>query len=361
MKLLFVNSMKGMGGGERWLLDCAGGLRGRGHTCLVAGRTGSPLLERAAAAGLGVIPAPFTHDLDPRTILRLRKAYRAERPDLVIAQIQRAHRLAVVASALGARAPVLLRVGQLRPVKRKWINRWAWGQLSAVIANCDAVLADLSESRLVPRGRMHRLYNGLPERELPGRAQARGRLGLPAGAETVSCVARLVKHKGHDTLLDAWARIHIVRPGARLLLAGGGPERTRLEALAAKLGMRDSVRFLGELEDPAEVCAASDISVLASREEGLPYALLEAVQAGVPCVATRVAGVEEILAHESSGLTVAPGDAAALAWEIIRLLRDAGLRRDLAAEAGRILRRQFGYQDMLEQAEWIFAEAAHRA
>lgn len=361
MKLMFVNSMKGMGGGERWLLDCAGGLQSRGHECMVAGRAGSPLLARAAALGLRGIPSHFASDLDPGTMLRLREANSIETPDLVIVQIQRAHRLAVLASALGPKAPVLLRVGQLRRVKPGWLNRWMWGRLSGVIANCDAVLQDLAGRRLVPRARLRLLYNGLPERPLPDRAEARRRLGLGPGLEAVACVARLVKHKGHDTLLEAWARVVAARPGARLLLAGDGPERRRLEARARALSIAETVSFLGELEDPGELWAAADAAALASREEGLPYAVLEAMQAGVPCVSTSVAGVPEALVHERSGLLVPQGDAPAMARELVRLLGDAPFRMKLALAAGRVVRDRFGFLSMLASAEALFEEAAGRA
>src|SRR5438874_12959564 len=109
MKVLFADSSKDLGGGERWLLDVAAGLIERGHTVWVAGRTGSPLLREAARAGAGEVAAPFAHDLDPATIRILSEFLGRERPTVMVAQIQRAHRLCALAARLGPRVPLVLR------------------------------------------------------------------------------------------------------------------------------------------------------------------------------------------------------------------------------------------------------------
>ena len=110
----------------------------------------------------------------------------------------------------------------------------------------------------------------------------------------------------------------------------------------------------GEMADVGPVWAAADLSALPSEEEGLPFAVLESMAAGVPCVATRVAGTPEMLEHEASGLLVPPGDAAALAREIVRGLSDAPLRARLEAGARRTVRERFDYTDMLGRVEsWL--------
>ncbi|MBI5835867.1 MAG: glycosyltransferase [Candidatus Eisenbacteria bacterium] len=358
MKILFCNSMKGLGGGERWLLDSAAGLLRRGHQVWVSGRAGGPVLARAAQAGARTLPAPFAGDLDLATVAVLGRFQARESPDVVVAQIQRAHRLCALAAPAGGGVPLVLRVGQLRRVPRKWFNRLAWSRLALVLANCEAIRADLAHTGLVPAGRLRVLYNGLPPVAPHERAAARAAIGAGPGDEVVACVARLAVRKGHETLLAAWPAVRAARPRARLLLAGGGSRAAELRGLAGRLGLQDSVSFLGEVQDVASVWAAADLSVLPSELEGLPYAVLESMAAGVPCVATRVAGVPEMLEHEVSGLLVPPRDAGALARELVRGLADGPLRARLVSGAARTARERFGYSEMLDRFEAWMLEVA---
>ena len=358
MRLLFANSMKGLGGGERWLLDVAGGLRDRGHEIWVSGRTGAPLVAEARRRGFQTLPAPYANDFDPATLAVLSDFYSRRRPDLVVAQIQRAHRVCAVAAEIGPRVRLALRVGQVWPVEAKWINRRLWGGLSLVLANCRAIRRQLAATGLVPGSRLHVLYNGLRAPQLPPRHEARVALGVRPGEELVLCVARLARRKGHDTLLHAWRDVRRVRPRARLLLAGDGSERGPLTLLASRLGVADSVEFAGE-RPALETCwAAADVAVLASDLEGLPYAVLEAMWAGLPVVSTAVAGVPEMLEHERTGLLVPAGDAAALSREIVRALADPELRSRMAESALAAAAERFSYSEMLERTECLLTQAA---
>ena len=156
----------------------------------------------------------------------------------------------------------------------------------------------------------------------------RAELGLTAEAPVALCVARLATPKRIDLLLDAWADV----PDAVLLLAGDGADRAALERQAAPLGER--VRFLGERRDVGRLLSAADLVVLPSDREGLPMAVLEALAAGVPVVASAVGGIPQ-LGGDAVEL-VAPASADALAAGVRRVLDDAD-RRDALVSAGREL------------------------
>jgi glycosyltransferase involved in cell wall biosynthesis len=178
-----------------------------------------------------------------------------------------------------------------------------------------------------------------------GRREARRALGLPPGAFAVLSLARLVPIKGHEVLLEAARRAG----GITVLVAGDGPERGPLERRAAALGV--DARFLGNVTGRAKAAclAAADAFALASRPtalgrtEGTPTALLEALASGLPCVASEVGGVGDVVAHEREALLVSPGDPGALAAAIDRLRADARLRRRLAA-AGRRTGRRYTWE-----------------
>ena len=146
-------------------------------------------------------------------------------------------------------------------------------------------------------------------------------------------VGRHVKVKGIDVLLRAWAQVR--RPeGVCLVLAGDGPERTGLEALARELGLGNAVEFPGKIDDVPRLLAAAGLYVQASHQEGLPNAVLEAMASGLAVVATEVSGHEDVVKHGCTGLLVPPDDPEALAAAVQTLFDDAALRRRMG-EAGR--------------------------
>jgi glycosyltransferase involved in cell wall biosynthesis len=142
---------------------------------------------------------------------------------------------------------------------------------------------------------------------------------------TVICVARLCYQKGIDVLLQAWRLVYQELPQARLLIAGTGPIQTQLEYMAQALGLLDSVEFVGLQNDIPNLLRQCDIAVLPSRWEGMPNAVLEAMACGLPCVATRVSGSEDIIQHGANGLLVEAEDYQGMAKALLLLLRDPEL------------------------------------
>jgi glycosyltransferase involved in cell wall biosynthesis len=162
------------------------------------------------------------------------------------------------------------------------------------------------------------------------RGELRAELDLGT-APLVGIVARLVPIKAHEVFLDAAVRIRASLPEARFLIVGDGECRPALEARVDALGLRDAVRFLGWRADLDRLYGDLDAVVLTSRNEGSPVALIEAMAAGVPVVATAVGGVPDVVAHDVSGLLAPMDDAAAVADHTLTLLRD----RERAAAMGR--------------------------
>lgn len=197
------------------------------------------------------------------------------------------------------------------------------------------------------------------------RAGARARLGLAGGDTVLLTVCRLVAKKGVEVLLDAVARLQPTFPRLVLLVVGDGKRRRAHEARAAALGLADAVRFVGRVphEDVAPYFWASDVFVLASYEsrhaggavrdvETMGRVLCEANAAGVPLVATDTGGTPSVVRHGDNGVLVAPGDAAALADAIARVLREPGLARGLA---------QRGLARAANEFDWLAVMARHEA
>ena len=137
-------------------------------------------------------------------------------------------------------------------------------------------------------------------------------------------MARLAADKGLEYLIKAAAILPRTGRRMHIVIAGDGPARHRLERLAVKLGVTDRVRFLGFREDVGDLLAASDLVVLPSLREGLSIALLEAMAAAKPIVATSIGSQREVASHADMALLVPPADARALSEAILRLVGRSG-------------------------------------
>lgn len=175
--------------------------------------------------------------------------------------------------------------------------------------------------------------NGIAPAASPSRPPGRDD---PAGGPVVLYAGRLRTRKAVAVLLEAFARLRDEHPAAALVLAGDGEQRPALERQARRLGIADAVRFAGAQprDAMAGYYAAADLFCLPSLYEGFPLAILEAMAAGLPVVATAVAGVPEAVEHGVTGLLVAPGDAGALARALAELAADPERARRMG-EAGR--------------------------
>jgi glycosyltransferase involved in cell wall biosynthesis len=213
-------------------------------------------------------------------------------------------------------------------------------------------------SRVIP-------YGVNPQQFRPdeaARAAVRAELGLDDGAPLVLGLGRLVAKKGFGTLLAAWPEVLAHHPQATLAIVGYGDLRAELEAQAARLGLAGSVRFAGQLESQraAAYLAAADVFALPIVREGvdgLPNVLLEAMGAGLPVVASLVAGVPDVIDDGVHGLLVAERDPDALAAAIVRLLDDRKLAAALGAAARSRITSELTWERAAERFEQVYLAA----
>ena len=151
--------------------------------------------------------------------------------------------------------------------------------------------------------------------------------------ETILAAGRLVPAKGFDVLLEAFAEVARELPQCTLLILGEGPERAALSKLAETLGVRDKVRLIGRVAEPAELMQIASLFVLSSRYEGFPNALLEAMACGLPVISTACRGSREIITHEVDGFLVPECSASQLSAAILKLIKDRSLRTELGRNA----------------------------
>jgi glycosyltransferase involved in cell wall biosynthesis len=220
------------------------------------------------------------------------------------------------------------------------LDRATLGRADALCTLSESLAAEVRERLRAPPERIAVIPNGIDaaaaEKAVADCApHARQRLGLSPADLVLASVGRLHAEKGLPFLLEAFRTFLHEHPRAVLLLAGDGPEGESLRKQAEALRIAGSVRFLGTLLSPWELLAAADIFVLASVYEGMPNALLEAMAASLPVVATAVGAVPEMVEDGSEGLVVSPGDPAALTAALERLAWSADLRKEMGARGRR--------------------------
>ena len=181
----------------------------------------------------------------------------------------------------------------------------------------------------------------------------RERLGVPVGVPMVTQIGNFKPQKAPLDFVRVAAAVHAEHPEVWFVMVGDGPLRGPAERLACELGVADRMVFSGWWNDVPGLLAATTISVLTSRHEGLPCSVVESLAAGVPVVATAVDGTVEVVRSENNGLLVPAGDIAALARSVDRLLTDPVLRERMAAAAREGLE-EFDRDLMVRQQEDLY-------
>jgi glycosyltransferase involved in cell wall biosynthesis len=358
LAIAHVTGEAGFSGGEVQLFLLLEGLRRRGDRGLLVCPPGSRAESMAASRGFDTRAVAMQSVFAPLALLRIRRALRAARPDLVHLHSGRANWLGGLAAwSLGLPALTTRRMD--REVRRGSRTRLLYGRIARrAVAISPAVRACLIAGG-VPEARIRVIPSAVdPAALAPRRArdEIRRELGAPPEAVCVLALAALVRRKGLDVLLDALARPALSGTSFHLWIAGDGPERRALEARARAPDVAARVRFLGPREDKADLLGACDALVLPSRREGLGVAALEAMACGRTVVASRVGGLADAVVHERTGLLVPPEDPDALAAALSRIVRDAPLRERLGAAGPARIAEAFTASQMCDAYARLYRE-----
>ena len=189
-----------------------------------------------------------------------------------------------------------------------------------------------------------------------GPAELRREMGAGPGELVILSMARLADGKGLEYLIQAAALIPMAERNMRIVIAGDGPARARLEQLAATLAVTDRVHFLGFREDVGDLLAASDMVVLPSLREGLSIALLEAMAAGKPIVATSIGSQREVASHADMARLVPPADARALSDAIVKLAAEPAQMTRLGTNARAVYKSRYTEYRMLDSYRQLYLD-----
>jgi glycosyltransferase involved in cell wall biosynthesis len=317
------------GGAELFFERLCIGLHQAGETVLPVIRGHPGRKARLLAAGLEPAELGFGGPLDILTTPRLLRILEQFAPDVVVSWMNRATSHVPPGN--------WVHVGRLGA----YYDLRHYRACHHLVGNTQGIVAWLRANGWPP-ARTHYLPNFVADF-----ADAEPSRGLPGHGPILLGLGRLHTDKGFDTLLRALPRL----PGARLLIAGAGPEGARLRHLAKTQGVADRTWFLGWRGDVAGLLAACDVFVCSSRVEPLGNMVLEAWSARRPIVAADAAGPAELIRNEQDGLLVPREQPEALAEAIGRLLRDAGLAASLAQRGRNRFAQEFAPAPVTER--WL--------
>ena len=348
LRVLYLAHAFHVGGAEEMVLTLTRRLPKRFDVRVCAIHHAGPIGDEIRRTGIGFDVLGLNPGLRrPFDILKLRAYLRRTRPHIV-------HTFLLTASLYGRLAALLARVPVIVGTEVNVYTRKQRSHIHAerlLMAGTDCVIASAASVRdfyinqiQADPLRVKVIYNAVDWQALEtttSAQQLREEIGIPSGAPVLSIIARLTEQKAHRVLFDA---LHATAALAttHVLIVGDGELRSSLEEHARRLGIDDRTHFLGARRDLGNILAASDIFVMPSLWEGLPLSLVLAMGAGVPVVATRVAGVPEVVDHRHTGLLVPPGDATALGEALSELVMHPELRVALGHAARRFVTPRFG-------------------
>lgn len=356
MKILYMITKSEIGGAQLHVLELLRYFRDHYEVHLAVGQEGFLTRE---ARNLG-IPTHLLPDLiqpvhpirDLRAVAQAVRLLRAIRPQLVHTHSSKAGQVGRIAARLVGIPSIFTAHGWAFAEGTSWKRKaiaipgeWLaarWTSAFITVSESDQVLAE--RYRIACKSKVFTIHNGIPD--VPQRARPDA-----ADEPIITMVARFEEPKDHITLLRALSGIHT---RFRVCLVGDGPTRPRVEHMARTLGLLDRIEFVGTSTCIADILSRSHIFTLISNWEGLPLAILEAMRAGLPVVASDVGGVREILVDGETGYLVPRGDIGAVRDRLSRLLQHPELRRRMGA-AGRLrYETYFTIDKMLKKTHQVY-------
>ncbi len=358
MRIVFVDSGREWRGGQYQVFNLAKQLGKRRHDLLLVCEKKSPLHARAKEAGVAVEAVRMRGDLDLKAGVRLAGILRVFQPELVHAHTGRAHAVALGATFfqdVGAFV-VTRRVGT--PLRIRIFNRPKYSRLvSAFVAISDHVEERLKAAG-IPSGRIRVIPSAVDVQEFEENvdtATLRQNIGLPETAPVVLNVGALSKEKAQQDIVRIARIVKDRVPEARFLVAGTGPLRHRLEAMAREYGVQSTVHFLGFRDDVPGLIRLASVFVFPSESEGLGSAVLQAMAGGLPVIASDSGGTAELVKHNETGFMFARHDVASMADATARVLLEPELAKRLG-ESARVLAQGYSFERAAALHEDLYRE-----
>ncbi len=347
LKILHLDPEREWGGGETQVKGLLQYLSSRKHQNHLLCHPEGALFHVAREIGIRVLPFRLSNDFDIRPVFSIKGLIRREGYGIVHFHTKRAHAMSLFLGRVEPWVRYLVTRRMDYPVKKGWYTHSLYNKrVDGVVAISDKIAALLVQAG-VDKEKIRIIHSGIDPIQSPKDRATDRSSGIPI----IGTVASLEERKGHRYLLEA-ARL-LKNQGHRLSyqLAGVGTQRRVLEQSVLRLGLEDEVVFSGFVSEIPSFLSRIDIFVLPSLYEGLGVAVIEAMAAGKPVVASRVGGLPELIEDCVTGFLVPPGDPSALAQAISRMLSSEGFVEGMGAKGKERVQKRFTMERMAKQNE----------
>jgi len=350
------------GGSERQVVELAPRLLGGRCAPFVYCLTQAtePFGPKLAAAGVPLRVLPRRRSYEPRRVLRLARLLREDRIDIVYSLSINTNLYALLALRLSPRRPLVTSNRALDPTCGRLtggVNRFVFRHSDRVVVNSEAGRLFTSRFYRVPPDRIDVIPNGVDVNRFSSPADAaatRAAVGLPMNAPVAGFIGRASAEKRLELFLEV-ARVVASRfPETHFLVVGDGPLLSEMKKRALETGIGHKTVFTGSRDDVPALLAAMDLLVLTSSQEGLPNAVLEAMAAGRPVVATDVGGCRELIVEGITGFLADPEGPQELTEKVLRVLSSPDRGRALGEAGRRRARSEFSVETMTRRFEELF-------
>jgi glycosyltransferase involved in cell wall biosynthesis len=359
MKVMQIVSGGGINGAIRHCLLLTRELTRRGNELTVVCQPGAWIADQLRSDPVDIVPSDL-HRWPPDELRRIAGIVRRKRIDVVHTHMSRAHFFGVLLRWFGG-VPCVASA-QSRHLQLHWMFN------DLVIAASEATRRFHQTYNLVRADRIVTIHNfvEVAEGDLSAgqRRQIREEFGASESSLLIGIVGDVIPRKGLLYLVRALPAILAASPQARLVVIGRTTDadyESSVRAAADQLVVSGSIVWTGFRGDVSRLLRALDVFVLASLEETLPLAVLEAMAAGLPVVSTSVGGIPECVLPGQTGFLVPPGDSSALAEAVAAVLRDPALRQRMGEAGRRRVRARFSGESQVARIEAAFARVARAA
>jgi len=355
---LHIDTARTWRGGQNQVLVTVLGLRALGHRTLLVAHPDGELRQRAKE-GLDLFALAPKTEMDLSAAWRLSRLIKRLNPDIIHAHDPHGVAMAGLALSMSTQPvkPPLIASRRVDfHLRNSAMSRWKYRQVDCFICASEAIRVMLVGDG-IPNERTVTVHEGIDlERvEAAPPANLHEELFLPHGAPIVGNVAALVPHKGQRHFIEAAALVIRQVPDARFVIAGEGELRPSLERQIKEHRLEKHVLLAGFRPDVLSLHKAFDIFVMSSITEGLGTSLLDAMAAAKPIVASSTGGIPEVVVDQETGFLVPPRDHEAMATAIVRLLKDAELRRRMGDAGLARARLRFSAERMVRETAKVYA------
>lgn len=361
-RILHTEASKGWGGQEIRILNEAEGMRLRGHQLFILADPESELLKRANKRGFYTKAIRFQRRKFYSQVIEVKNFIETMNIDVINTHSSKDSWIALSSARLAKNKPFVIRTRHLStPIGKNILTRLLYMHLPHVIITTGEAIrkqmVDINHFNpdkivSIPTGVDTAFFN--PDREYK---DIRGELNITQSTPLVGSVSVLRSWKGLDYFVKAIPLILHEIPNARFIIAGEGPYRAKLEEAIRLTGESNKIYLLGHREDVADILSSLDILVHPSyANEGVPQTILQAMSMKKPVIATSLDSLAEIVIHGKTGIVISPENFKELAREVVRLLQNRGLAKEMGENGKRLVEIAYSFEGMIDKIESLYRE-----